>query len=56
MREQLTRIYQRHCNKEGESVEDGIKRFGACALCSRARGSPDVLHKPQSRHWRGTTS
>ena len=29
MREQLTRIYQRHCNKEGEGVEDGIKRFGA---------------------------
>lgn len=37
MREQLTRIYQRHCNKEGEGVEDGIKRFGACELL-RLRG------------------
>ncbi|KZT68779.1 hypothetical protein DAEQUDRAFT_309447 [Daedalea quercina L-15889] len=27
VREQLTRIYQRHCNKEGESVDEGIRRF-----------------------------
>ncbi|KAI0726013.1 Clp protease-domain-containing protein [Fomitopsis betulina] len=27
VRESLTRIYQRHCNKEGEGVEDAIKRF-----------------------------
>ncbi|TFY60594.1 hypothetical protein EVJ58_g5045 [Rhodofomes roseus] len=27
VREQLTRIYQRHCNKEGESVDEGVKRF-----------------------------
>lgn len=32
MRESLTRIYQRHCNKEGEGVEDAIKRFGVCNL------------------------
>ena len=57
MREQLTRIYQRHCSKEGESVEDGIKRFGACARSFLPlRGSSDVLRQSQSRRWRGTTS
>lgn len=57
MREQLTRIYQRHCSKEGESVEDGIKRFGACAGgFLPLRDSSDVLRQSQSRRWRGTTS
>ncbi|KAK7688145.1 hypothetical protein QCA50_008515 [Cerrena zonata] len=27
VREQLTKIYQRHCAKEGEDVEDGLTRF-----------------------------
>ncbi|CAG7847982.1 ATP-dependent Clp protease proteolytic subunit {ECO:0000256/RuleBase:RU003567} {ECO:0000256/RuleBase:RU000549} [Serendipita indica DSM 11827] len=27
IREKLTSIYQKHCGKEGESVEDGVKRF-----------------------------
>ena len=57
MREQLTRIYQRHCSKEGEGVEDGIKRFGACARSFLPlRGSSDVLRQSQSKRWRGTTS
>ena len=29
VREALTRIYQRHCGQPGESVEDGMQRFGA---------------------------
>ena len=36
VREALTRIYQRHCGKPGESVEDGMQRFGAsqqCCIC-----------------------
>ena len=28
VREVLTGIYQRHCGKPGESVEEGIQRFG----------------------------
>lgn len=28
MREQLTKIYQRHCAKDGEAVEEGLARFG----------------------------
>ena len=28
VREQLTKIYQRHCAKDGEIVEDGLARFG----------------------------
>ena len=28
VREVLTKIYQRHCAKEGEAVEDGVARFG----------------------------
>ena len=28
VREQLTKIYQRHCAKDGENVEDGLARFG----------------------------
>jgi len=27
VREVLTNIYQRHCSREGESVEDGVERF-----------------------------
>ena len=30
VRDVLTRIYQRHCGKEGESVHDGVDRFVMC--------------------------
>lgn len=30
VRQVLTSIYQRHCGLPGESVEDGVQRFGAC--------------------------
>ena len=29
VRERLTKIYQYHCGKEGESVQNGVDRFGA---------------------------
>ena len=32
VREVLTKIYQRHCAKEGEAVEDGVARFGKFVL------------------------
>ena len=28
VRELLTGIYQKHCGKEGENVEEGLSRFG----------------------------
>jgi ATP-dependent Clp protease, protease subunit len=36
VRQVLTEIYQRHCGINGESVSDGMKRFGEC-LSAQAR-------------------
>ena len=32
VREMLTGIYQKHCGKEGESLEEGLARFGSYIL------------------------
>ena len=30
VREVLTGIYQKHCAKDGENVQEGLARFGTC--------------------------
>ncbi len=41
VREVLTRIYQRHCGLEGESIDDGVQRFGMRSFSVISRGGTD---------------
>ena len=56
VREALTHIYQRHCGKEGESIKEGVQRFGEAYRykldCIVLTNSPALKRE----HWRGITS